>query len=210
MKIYNWKEKTNQEEIKEIKKVIEENGLIIFPTETVYGIAASALSKKAIDKLYKAKKRPREKAINIMVSDKKEIEKYANINSKIERKIIDKYMPGEITIILEKKNDFGKSFTLPNNTIGIRIPNNSIALKIIKELKIPLIVSSANISGMESGKNPKEIEKFFNKSVDILIDGGIIEKGVPSTIIKVDNDKIEILREGKITKKEIENSIKEC
>ena len=210
MKTYNWKEKINQKELREIKKVIEENGLIIFPTETVYGIAASALSKKAIDKLYKAKKRPREKAINIMVSDKKEIENYANINSKIERKIIDKYMPGEITIILEKKNDFGKSFTLPDNTIGIRIPNNSIALKIIKELKIPLIVSSANISGMESGKNPKEIEKFFNKSVDILIDGGIIEKGVPSTIIKVENDKIEILREGKITKKEIENSIKEC
>ena len=209
MKIYNWKEKINKQELAEIKKTIEEGGIIIFPTETVYGIAASALSEKGIDKLYKAKKRPREKAINIMISDKKEIEKYAIIKNKVERKIIDKFMPGEITIILEKKNNFGKTFTLPDNTIGIRIPNSPIALAILKEINIPLIVSSANISGMESGINPEEIKKYFSKSVDAIISGGIIEKGVPSTIVKVDNGKINILREGKITKKQIENSLKE-
>lgn len=209
MKIYNWKEKINKQELAEIKKTIEEGGIIIFPTETVYGIAASALSEKGIDKLYKAKKRPREKAINIMISDKKEIEKYAIIKNKVERKIIDKFMPGEITIILEKKNNFGKTFTLPDNTIGIRIPNSPIALAILKEINIPLIVSSANISGMESGINPEEIKKYFSKSVDAIISGGIIEKGVPSTIVKVDKGKINILREGKITKKQIENSLKE-
>ena len=209
MKIYNWKEKINKRELAEIKKTIEEGGIIIFPTETVYGIAASALSEKGIDKLYKAKKRPREKAINIMISDKKEIEKYAIIKNKVERKIIDKFMPGEITIILEKKNNFGKTFTLPDNTIGIRIPNSPIALAILKEINIPLIVSSANISGMESGINPEEIKKYFSKSVDAIISGGIIEKGVPSTIVKVDKGKINILREGKITKKQIENSLKE-
>lgn len=209
MKIYNWKEKINKQELAEIKKTIEEGGIIIFPTETVYGIAASALSEKGIDKLYKAKKRPREKAINIMISDKKEIEKYAIIKNKVEREIIDKFMPGEITIILEKKNNFGKTFTLPDNTIGIRIPNSPIALAILKEINIPLIVSSANISGMESGINPEEIKKYFSKSVDAIISGGIIEKGVPSTIVKVDRGKINILREGKITKKQIENSLKE-
>ena len=208
MKIYNWKEKINKQELAEIKKTIEEGGIIIFPTETVYGIAASALSEKGIDKLYKAKKRPREKAINIMISDKKEIEKYAIIKNKVERKIIDKFMPGEITIILEKKNNFGKTFTLPDNTIGIRIPNSPIALAILKEINIPLIVSSANISGMESGINPEEIKKYFSKR-DAIISGGIIEKGVPSTIVKVDKGKINILREGKITKKQIENSLKE-
>lgn len=209
MKIFNWKEKINKQELTEIKKIIEEDGIIIFPTETVYGIAASAISNKGIDRLYKAKKRPREKAINIMISNKKEIEKYAYIKNKIERKIIDKFMPGEITIILEKKNNFGKTFTLPDNTIGIRIPNNTIALTILKEINIPLIVSSANISGMDSGINPEEIQKYFSKSVDAFIDGGIIEKGAPSTIVKIDNDKINIIREGKITKKQIENSLKE-
>lgn len=144
-----------------------------------------------------------------MISDKKEIEKYAIIKNKVERKIIDKFMPGEITIILEKKNNFGKTFTLPDNTIGIRIPNSPIALVILKEINIPLIVSSANISGMESGINPEEIKKYFSKSVDAIISGGIIEKGVPSTIVKVDKGKINILREGKITKKQIENSLKE-
>lgn len=200
MIIYNWKKQINKQELTEIKKIIQEDGIIIFPTETVYGIAVSALSKKAVDKLYKAKKRPREKAINIMVNSKQEIEKYAYIKNNIEKKIIEKFMPGEITIILNKKHNFGKSFTLPDGTIGVRIPNNDIAIAILNEVEIPLLVSSANISGMTSGINPEEIKKYFSESVDVLIDGGVIEGGLPSTIVKVDNDKIKLLREGKITK----------
>lgn len=205
MKIINYKEIDKY--LKEIKKTIKEDGIIIFPTETVYGIATQAHSKKAIDKLYKAKKRPREKAINIMVSDKKQIEKYAIIKNDIERKIIENLMPGEITIILDKKENFGEDFTKNDNTIGIRIPNNDIALKILKEVNIPLIVSSANISGMKNGINPEEIKKYFQSEVDILIDGGILENTVPSTIVKEENNKIKVLREGKIKKKEIEKKL---
>ena len=208
MKCFNWNDRIDDKELEEVSNVLNGGGVVIFPTETVYGIAASALNEKAIDKLYKAKKRPREKAINIMVSDRNEIEKYAYVKSETERKIILKFMPGELTIILDKKYDFGDSFTLSDGTIGIRIPNNEIALSILKKVKIPLIVSSANISGMDSGINPEEIKKYFSESVDILIDGGILEKGIPSTIIKVLNNKIIILREGKITKEMLEEQLK--
>ena len=93
---------------KKISNILKKDGVVVFPTETVYGIGANALSKKAIDKIYKIKKRPREKAINIMVGKKEDIEKYAYIKSDIERKIIDKLMPGPLTIILNKKERFWK------------------------------------------------------------------------------------------------------
>ncbi|MBR3898387.1 MAG: threonylcarbamoyl-AMP synthase [Bacilli bacterium] len=205
-KYFNWNKQIRKEELKLVGKTLNENGIVIFPTETVYGIASSALSNKAIDKVYKAKKRPREKAINIMVSNAKEIEKYAYIRNDIERKIIENFMPGQLTIILDKKENFGEGFT-KINTIGIRIPDNNIALKILKEVSIPLIVSSANISNRPSGIDPEKIEKDFKYSVDIIIDGGIIEKGIPSTIVRVEDNKIKILREGKITKKQIIETI---
>lgn len=202
---YDWKDKINNSEIENISHVLLNGGIVIFPTETVYGIGASALSEKAINKVYKVKKRPLEKAVNIMVSDIEEIEKYAIIKNDLERKIIEKFMPGEITIILDKKDDFGKGFT-EKDTIGVRIPNSKIALEILREVKMPLIVTSANISNHPSITNPDDLD-IFSKSVDVIVDGGIIEKGIPSTIVRIDNDEICILREGKITKKQIENEI---
>lgn len=206
MKYFNWTKTINKDELKEVKETLINEKIVIFPTETVYGIAASALSDKAIEKLYEAKERPRDKAINIMVSDIEEIEKYALIKNDIERKIIKNFMPGEITIILDKKENFGKGFT-KENTIGIRIPDNIIALNILKETQLPLIVSSANLSGHSNGVNPQEINKDFKEKVDIIIDGGIIKEGIPSTIVRVEKNEIKILREGKITKEEIENKI---
>lgn len=202
---YNWRNGIYKNEMKNVSDVLLNGGVVIFPTETVYGMGASALSLSAISKVYDIKKRPIEKAINIMVSGTKEIEKYAFIKSDLERKIIEKFMPGEITIILDKKNDFGFGFT-KEDTIGVRIPDSKIALDILKEVKIPLIVTSANISDHPSITNPSDLD-VFDKSVDIIIDGGVIEKGVHSTIVRVVDNKVVVLREGKITKEDIEKVI---
>lgn len=197
-KLYNWKNGIKEEELNDVINTLNNNGIVVFPTETVYGIAGSALSKDAVDKIYTAKKRPREKAINIMVADKNDISKYAVINSNVEQNIIDTYMPGPITLILEKKANFGDGFTLDNNTIGIRIPDNKIAQAILKRLDYPIIAPSANISGKESGVDAGEIKKDFEDTVDIIIDGGRIEDAEASTIVKVENEKIIVLRAGKI------------
>ena len=206
-KLFDWKHVINKSELNEVIDVIKNDGVVIFPTETVYGIGGSALSTKAVDRVYEAKKRPREKAVNILVSDKAEIEKYAKINSELERKIIENFMPGPITIILEKQKYFGDGFTLDNNTIGIRIPDNKIVSTILKNIDVPLIAPSANISGKPSGVNAIDIAKDFKDSVDIIIDGGDAKLGLSSTIVKVENNDIKIIRAGTITKEEILSKI---
>lgn len=207
MKYFDWTNKIDEKELKEVIEVLDNDGLVIFPTETVYGIASKATSLKAVDKLYEAKKRPRDKAINIMVGDSKDISKYAKINSEIEAKIIEEFMPGGITLILDKVDDFGEGFTLSNNTIGVRIPNNTIALKILKNISFPLTVPSANISNKPSGTEVNDIIDDFKNTVDIIIDGGKSVDSIPSTIVRVEDNKINILRQGKISEDEIKERV---
>lgn len=199
-KYYNWELEIPENELKEVIDILKEGGVVVFPTETVYGIGGNALSKDVIDRIYRIKNRPRDKAINIMLGNKDDIEKYANVNSDIETKIIEKCMPGPITLIMEKKNsNFGDGFTKSDNTIGIRIPDNKIIGSILENLDFPIIAPSANISGKPSGVDAKEIAKEFDGLVDAIIDGGKPKVGLASTIIKVENNDIVILREGKIT-----------
>ena len=142
-----------------------------------------------------------------MVGDSKDISKYAKINSEIEAKIIEEFMPGGITLILDKVDDFGEGFTLSNNTIGVRIPNNTIALKILKNISFPLTVPSANISNKPSGTEVKDIIDDFRNTVDIIIDGGKSVDSIPSTIVRVEDNKINILRQGKISEDEIKERV---
>lgn len=205
---YNWKEKINENELKEVIEILKNNGIIIFPTETVYGIGGNALSNEVIDKIYKVKRRPRAKAVNIMVKNINEIKRYAEITSELEEKIIKKCMPGPITLILKKKENFGDYFTADNDTIGVRIPDNKIINSILNKIDFPIIAPSANISGQPSGIEVADIIKDFKNGVDAIIDGGKANLGLASTIIQVVNNEIKILRQGKITKKELLEKIK--
>lgn len=189
--------KINIEELNKVSDTIQNDGIIVFPTETVYGIGANALSEKAIKKVYELKERETTKPISIIVSEKKEIEKYAIIKNEIEQKIIDKYMPGPVTLVLEKKEVIPSIVTAGKNTIGIRIPDNKISIEILKKCKVPIAASSANISGMESGTDIKYIKNNLKNNVDIYIDSGKSEIGVPSTIIQVIDEKIIVLRNDK-------------
>lgn len=198
MKYYNWKDGINEDELNEVIKILNNDGIVIFPTETVYGIGGNALSDKVVDRIYEVKQRPREKAINILISSKDEIEKYACIKSNLEKEIIEKYMPGPITLILEKKGDFGKTFTADNNTIGIRIPDSNIVQEILKRIDFPIVAPSANISGKPSGVDAEEIMKDFENKVDAIIDGGKAKIGTASTIVKVENEKVVVLRQGSL------------
>lgn len=194
---FDWSKKINIEELNKVSDTIQNDGIIVFPTETVYGIGANALSEKAIKKVYELKERETTKPISIIVSEKKEIEKHAIIKNEIEQKIIDKYMPGPVTLVLEKKEVIPSIVTAGKNTIGIRIPDNKISIEILKKCKVPIAASSANISGMESGTDIKYIKNNLKNNVDIYIDSGKSEIGVPSTIIQVIDEKIIVLRNDK-------------
>ena len=203
-KFFDWKENIEKDELKEVCKVINNNGVIVFPTETVYGVGGNALSSEVVKRIYEIKCRPRFKALNIMVKNKEEIQKYAYINSSIEEKIIENFMPGPITIILKKKeNIIAKELTAENDTIGIRIPNNYIIKTILENCNVPIAAPSANISGKPSVTNLNDIKEDFCEKVDVMIDGGECKDKIASTIVQVVDGKIKILREGKITIDEI-------
>ena len=201
--VFDWQDEINEQELNRTVHVLEQGGIVIFPTETVYGIGANAYKEEAVRRIYEVKNRPDEKPLSIMVSGINEIEKYAVIQSDVERKIINNFMPGPITIILKKKLGVFDYISSRKDTVGIRIPDNKIVLEILKKLKFPIVAPSANISGMPSGIDLKDILKDFDGKVDVCIDGGKAKIGEASTIVEVIDGKPVILRQGKITIDEI-------
>lgn len=195
--IYDWKNKIDENELKNAIDVINNGGIVIFPTDTVYGIASNIDDEKAISKLFELKERNDNKPICVLTSSVNKIEKVAYIKNK-ELELITKYMPGALTIILDKKEDISNRLTSNLQTIGVRIPNNEIALNILKNIEKPLATTSANLSGNQPATKIEELVDEFNGKVDIIIDGGITDLKQSSTIIKVENNEIKVLREGTI------------
>lgn len=194
MKIYK---SINDKIINEIVDVLNSDGLIIFPTDTVYGIACNAFSDKALIKLFNAKKRSFDKPINVLTNSIDKINLVVDSINDIERELINKYLPGDLTIILNKKKGISNILTANKNTIGVRIPNNEVALKILSNYPYPLAVTSANISGFNVGTKLDDLIDIFKDKVDVIIDGGIL-KSIPSTIVRIENNNINILRQGNL------------
>ena len=193
--IYDWKNKIIEEELENVIAVLKGGGIIVFPTDTVYGIACDANNDIAINKIYELKGRNNNKPICVLTSSIEKIKKVAYINNQ-EEQLINKYMPGALTIILNKKENVSDILTSNLKTIGVRIPNNEIDLKILDKLNYPLAVTSANISGEQSSIAIDDFINNLKNKVDIIIDGGITKLKVSSTIIKVEDEEIKILREG--------------
>ena len=207
-KVYDWQQVINKEELADCVQTLRKGGVIIFPTETVYGIGTNAYCEESVKKIYEVKQRPGEKPLSIMVGNAEEISKYAVISNEIEEKIIKNFMPGPLTIILKKKTGIFDYISSGKDTIGIRIPDNKMIMSILKESKLPVVAPSANISGKPSGIILEEILKDFDGKVDICINGGKAKLSEPSTIVQVIDNKPVILRQGKIKLEEIEEVLK--
>ena len=175
----------------------------MFPTETVYGIAANALSEVAVEKIFTAKGRPQDNPLIVHISNKEQIKDICIIEHEIEQKLIDKFMPGPFTLILKKKNIIPDIVSASLDTVGIRMPSNKIANEFIKACGVPIAAPSANVSGKPSGTIVEDIKNELDEKVDAIIDGGISDIGLESTVVKVIDGVPEILRPGKITKEDI-------
>ena len=210
MKQYlDFRNKNDFEALRIPADIIKNGGIVVFPTETVYGIGTNGLNKEAVKKLYKIKRRPLNKPISLLVSDFKMIDIIAKNITEVEYKIMRKYFPGPLTIILEKKDIVPSIVSGGEKTIGVRMPKDEITRKLIEYAEVPIAAPSANISGNPSGTEIEKISNEFQEDVDYYIDGGKSKIGVGSTIVKVEDGKIRILREGTITKKEIEEYLLE-
>jgi len=190
--------------LKEVAEVIKKGGIVVFPTETVYGIGVNALNKNAVKRLYEVKQRPLNKAISLLVSNMEMIEQVAKDITDIEYGLIKEFFPGPLTIILNKKDSVPDIVTAGGSTIGVRMPENEIALKLIEYAEIPIAAPSANVSGKPSGTELNTIMDEFKENVDCYIDGGKPKIGLASTIVQVIDGVPHILREGSISKEQIE------
>lgn len=202
-KYLNLEKNPEYAKLKAPAQIIKTGGIVIFPTETVYGIGVNGLNETAIKKLYEVKQRPINKPISLLVNSIDMIEKVAKDISEIEYDLIKKFFPGPLTIVLKKKDCVPDSLTAGFDTVGIRMPENEIALKLIEYAGVPIATPSANISGKPSGTNLKEIMKDFNDNVDYFIDGGLSKIGIASTIVQIIDDIPHILRKGKISEEQI-------
>lgn len=179
----------------------------VFPTDTVYGIGCDALNLQALERLYNIKQRPLNKPINILVSNIDMVNKFVKCINPIEQKLIEKFWPGDLTIIFNKSDIVPDLLTSNLDTIGIRMPNNKVCLDIIDKLGNPIAMSSANISNESPDTNIENLLSDFNNKVSFIINSGDLKDGTPSTIVKVENNNIKLIREGKISIDDINKCI---
>ncbi len=185
----------------EAKAVLENHGVISFPTETVMGLGIYFDDYQAYDYLNKIKNRPEDKRYTLMLGDVNDIEKYAFV-TKRDKKIIDAFMPGSITVLLLSKRPIPGYVTFNTGVIGVRVPSLEETCNFIKFLGKPLLVPSANRSGEKPAMNSKEVRRIFNDEVGFIFEGECVG-GVPSTVVDLTGDEIKVLREGPIKKEDI-------
>jgi len=179
---------------------VKKGGLVVFPTDTVYGIGCDPRNPKAVDAIYGIKKRKEFKNLPVLGYSKKEISKIA-IFDKLSNKIADKFWPGPLTLVLKLKDDEIKESMKLDDKIAVRVPNHPCTLSLLKECKI-LIGTSANYSGNPSFSDSKKCLENFS-GYDVFLDGGKILNSSESTIIEIIEGQMKILRPGKITESEI-------
>jgi len=193
--------------IKEAAAIIKAGGLVVYPTETVYGLGASAFSRIAVLKVFAAKKRPLDNPLSVAVKDIKQADEIAYVNTAA-RKLAKVFLPGPLTIVLKKKANLPKELTSGSDKVGIRIPRNEIAIKLIERAG-PITATSANISGQQPITTADEAREQLGNKVDFIIDGGPSQIGVESTVVDVSEEgKCEILRDGAIARVAIKDALR--
>jgi len=186
--------------MEKIKNILNNDGVISFVTDTVWGVGCLPTSKKAVDKIYELKGRDRSKPLILMSNSLDNLLPYVDNMSVFQKEFANKYFPGAITLVLNKAQRTGDYLTSGFNTVGIRIPNNSVFAKICEYVDgHVLATTSANLSNFPSAKNYKEALDFIGGNVDYVVsDESDVAKGFESTVVSLVDDKIKVLRQGAI------------
>lgn len=193
--------------IQKASQVIKNGGLVLFPTETVYGIGADGLNAEAVKKIFEAKGRASDNPLILHVSNMQMVETVAQNITDLEYKLMNAFWPGPFTIVLNKKDVVPDVVSAGLKTVALRMPSNEIAKSLIEQANTPIAAPSANISGRPSGTCLEDIYDELAGKMDYIIDGGRCEVGIESTVVKVEDGKVRILRPGKITKEQIEDIV---
>ncbi|HEM3687333.1 TPA: threonylcarbamoyl-AMP synthase [Streptococcus suis] len=190
-----------------LRKILTSGGAVVLPTETVYGLFAQALNEKAVNSVYQLKQRPRDKAMNLNVSNLNDIYFFSQNIPFFLEKLYNRFMPGPLTIILKANDNVPFWVNSGLDTVGFRVPNHVKTLQLISETG-PLIGPSANISGNESGKKFSDIQAQFSVDLPGIEDDQALT-GIDSTILDLSGQKARILRQGAISRELIQKEIPE-
>ena len=191
------------------ERILLSGDMVVSPTDTVYGILGDATDETVIQKIFKLKNRPEEKALPIFVKDIATARKFAYI-SDLKARFLEKVWPGPVTIIFHHKEKLPSSLTGGASTTGIRIPDNLFLQTLLGKLSFPLVQTSANIAGKPPAQNLEEIKEYFaGKEIEpnLIVDGGVL-KGQPSVVIDFTRDKPLVLRTGILSLAELDDLFK--
>ncbi len=193
--------------IEEAVKILQSDGLVAFPTETVYGLGANALNEGAAAKIYAAKGRPSDNPLIVHIADTKSVYELAKEVPQKAVMLMEAFWPGPLTIILNKKDIVPAGTTGGLNTVAIRMPSHPVALELIRKSGLFIAAPSANTSGRPSPTEAKHVVEDMTGKIDVILDGGAVGIGIESTIVDLTGDIPAILRPGFITKTMLESII---
>lgn len=187
-----------ENDLRHAAEILRRGGLVVFPTETVYGLGGNALDDSAAQRIYAAKGRPSDNPLIIHVANPEDAEAYAIPNDTYYR-LAKAFMPGPLTVILPKRDNIPTSVTGGLDTVAVRCPSHPVAHRLIELAGIPIAAPSANLSGKPSPTSAAHVAQDMDGRVDMILDGGECEIGLESTIVKLDGDRLTLLRPGGIT-----------
>ncbi len=201
---YLKKEEIDDSVVFEIASALKEGKLVVFPTDTVYGIGTNAYDKDACEKVYEAKGRPKYKPLIVLISNISMLRKMVDHISPVEQKLIDTFWPGSLTIKFKKKDNVLPDIVSAGDAyVRVRFIKEGLIYKLIQASGVPIVAPSANLSGSMTGTKIKNIMNELGGKVDYILDCGDIDNDTVSTIAQVEDEKILVIREGKIKKEQL-------
>lgn len=193
-KLINTKKETSENIIEQVNNVLKNKGIVVLPTDTVYGIMTSVFNFDGQKKIYELKNRNKKKPLILMADNLKTLKRFVVFPKKTEQIVMD-FWPGQLTLILPT-TDLGKMLTGGRDNLGVRIPNCKILLDIMAKYDIPLMTTSANISGKKSAVNAKIAYDYFSGDIDMVVDDGTCEFSFESTVIDMVQFPYVVVRKG--------------
>lgn len=183
--------------------IIRKGGVIVFPTQCLYGIAADALNEKAVEKVFNIKKRPANNPILVLIPDQSFLENLAESVPESAKKLMKALWPGGLTLVFRAKATVPKRLTAGSGKIGIRVPSHPAAKALVNFLGFPITGTSANLSGNPGCDRISLLDPSILKKSDLILDAGILKGGIGSTIVDMTASPVHILREGMISENQI-------
>lgn len=192
-----------------ITGILRGGGVMAYPTDTFYGLGASCFSKRAIQRIYRLKKREQAKPLSILVSDLGMVRSLAVGIPRLFWQLAEEFWPGPLTLVLKASSKLPQEILGPGASVGIRLPAFSWLRGLIGKAAFPITGTSANISGEKEIDNPEDIIASFSGKVDLIVDGGRTEGGLPSTVVDLTSTDPMILREGAVPRSILEGYLQE-